>query len=87
MKVKIELTHKGWFGLCPVYIGDPDGEMPMIDPRHWAFSPLLWFSEFLFFICIELILLAKPDAEPGYPLSITGKLRRPIVEWWEQGDE
>ncbi len=28
----VTYTHKGWIGLCPVYIGDPDTDEPLLDP-------------------------------------------------------
>lgn len=31
------LTHKGWFGICPVYIGGIESDGPLIVER----SPLL----------------------------------------------
>jgi len=42
------LTHKGWFGLCPVYIGDIHGDAPLLVERHWSLLPLMVISEWLF---------------------------------------
>lgn len=29
---RVALTHRGWFGLCPVYVGDINSDEPFIDP-------------------------------------------------------
>lgn len=39
MTPPVTFTHKGWFGLCPVYIGDINTEGPCLDPRHRKTGP------------------------------------------------
>lgn len=34
-------THTAWFGLCPVWLGDADGEAPTPIPRG---VPQWWFD-------------------------------------------
>lgn len=29
----VMFTHKGWFGLCPVYMAEVETESPRIEPR------------------------------------------------------
>ncbi|HEX7687364.1 MAG TPA: hypothetical protein VF453_06645 [Burkholderiaceae bacterium] len=71
------LTHKGWFGVCPVYLGDLDTEAPLIDPRSPLLIPLFLLSEAMFGLCFT-VLAAAGRENPGWALKITGKLRRPI---------
>lgn len=66
--MKIPLTHKGWFGICPVYFGRLDSEAPLVVERHWVFMPLMMLSEFVY----GLVLMFAE--EPQWPLRITGEL-------------
>lgn len=71
-------THKGWVGLCPVYIADIDTEMPDLTSRI-PFTD--WFLE-LNLSAFDLIADAMEffGAEPqGYPIQITGVLSTPKV--------
>lgn len=74
---KTEFTHKGWFGVCPVYYADLAGPAPMVAPRHWVLTPLLWGSEAMFAFCFALQGLVDPLSEPAWPLRVTGKLKEP----------
>lgn len=74
----IRLTHKGWFGLCPVYLGAIGSDAPHVHERHWLFWPLLELSHLFFELCFLVQDMA--GAEPtGWPLRITGRLREPVV--------
>lgn len=75
--MRITLTHKGWFGLCPVFMSDPDSDSPLVDPRHWILAPLFWLSEFMFGLMFAVMEAAGADV-PGWPLKITGRLASPI---------
>lgn len=70
-KITYTLTHKGWFGFCPVYYANPyrDPE-PFVIERHRALFPVFWLSE----IMLELIMFSMGDNNPGWPLRITGKI-------------
>jgi len=74
--MKFSLTHKGWFGFCPVYCSDPTGFAPLIIERHWLFEPLMIASELLFDLCLWARALAGVDAN-GWVLTITGELDPP----------
>lgn len=37
---RVMLTHKGWLGLCPIYIGESKSDSPVVVPRH---ALLDWF--------------------------------------------
>lgn len=70
-----EMTHKGWFLLCPVYIGDIEEDIPFIDERHVVFRPLWWLSEFLFDAYVYVRMFFDEDYMPeGFPVYITGEL-------------
>jgi hypothetical protein len=71
------LTHKGWFGVCPVYLGDLDGPAPLVDPRSPLLIPLFLLSEAMFALCFTALAAAGRE-NPGWALKITGKLSRPI---------
>lgn len=66
--MRVELTHKGWFGICPVYFGRLDTEAPLVVERHKLFLPLMMVSEFVF----GLALMFSED--PEWCLMITGEL-------------
>lgn len=68
MTTEITFTHKGWLGLCPVYIADLESDCPTLEPRHWVFEPLLDFSTLMFQFLGQFV------EEPAFPLRITGEL-------------
>lgn len=70
----IRLTHKGWFGICPVYIGGLESGVPALFERSTLFVPLFDVSEFLFGICVAVLQWFKPEYEPAFPIYITGEL-------------
>ena len=45
MNTTVIYTHKGWFGLCPVYLAGIDSDGPNVDPRHWSLGWLMDLSE------------------------------------------
>lgn len=73
------LTHKGWFGLCPVYFADPFGPAPMVEPRHWTLTPLMMLSEGIYAVAFTVWRALDPAFEPSWPLRITGELAKPIT--------
>jgi len=83
--VKNSCTHKGWFGLCPVHIGDLYGEAPLLLERHWIFVPLMWASEAIFALLFELTRFVSPEFELGWPLMVTGELEVPRVVEMDEG--
>ena len=71
-----EFTHKGWFGICPVYMrNDPDTEdcMEAVE-RSLIFYPLFWLSGEVYILIIMLKTDADPDYEPSFPFLVTGEL-------------
>lgn len=77
-KVKVTYTHKGWMGLCPVYMTNPYGnEPPAVDARHawleWLHSLSINIYGLLFFLATAI----NPRYEPLWPLRVTGELNEP----------
>lgn len=68
-------THKGWFGVCPVYLGELDTPIPLVEPRHPSLDFLLTFSEIvyrsIFWVCISI----NHEYEASWPIRITGELK------------
>ncbi len=73
------LTHKGWFGICPVYIGGLESDAPLLLERHWTALPLMKLSEAIFAVVIFMKSAANPEWEPAWPICVTGEIepRRP----------
>lgn len=67
-------THEGWFGICPVWIADPYGEM-IIRPKM-GLEFLLNLSVEIQNLTVEAIMLFNPSYEAGFAVSVK-KLRRP----------
>lgn len=76
--MKFTCTHKGWFGVCPIYIADPDDAM-FVHPRHWTLAWLLWLSEGIYDVAFIACAVINPAFEPKWPIRISGELARPIV--------
>lgn len=72
--MKVPLTHKGWFGVCPVYTAGTYGGNSLIVERHWLLLPLFMFSDGMFALCFMCMAIMNPLHEPALPLKITGKL-------------
>lgn len=77
--MKVTLQHRGWFGICPVHIGDIESDCPFLIERHWAFQPLFVISEFMFAATAAVASLLDDDFEPMRPIRVTGELAEPIV--------
>ncbi|MBE2242453.1 MAG: hypothetical protein IAE86_06845 [Burkholderiaceae bacterium] len=74
----LTLTHKGWFGVCPVYLADLDSDAPLVVERHWALVPLMLLSEACFGALFVLGSLFA-GFEPAWPISVTGELDTPVT--------
>ena len=62
--MKVAFTHKGWFGLCPVYMADLHTISPRLEPR-------LPLTSWLIHLSAEIFNLMNAD---GFPLRIAGEL-------------
>jgi hypothetical protein len=67
-----ELTHRGWFLACPVYIGAPESPEPVLAPRR--FIPEWWMTlnELVFGAFAIVATALAPGFDPMYPILITG---------------
>lgn len=67
-------THRGWFGFCPIYIGDPYGKCPDIIARHRWLHPLLELNVWLQEVAIGMCTMMNPEWEPVWKIRLTGKM-------------
>ncbi len=65
-----EFTHYGWFGFCPVKIGDLDAVAPLVAPRWWWLEPVFWLAETKEALVIGLRSVFMPDVEPVFALKV-----------------
>lgn len=76
-RAAITYTHKGWIGMCPVYLANIDSDGPNVATRLPYTDWLLHLSLWLF----DLASATSPAADHGtIPIRVTGKLARPITE-------
>ena len=40
----MKYTHRAWLNLCPVYISDPDADVPTVTARNYVPNLWLWFN-------------------------------------------
>lgn len=80
------LTHKGWFGICPIYMGDVYSDAPVIVERHWSLKPLMKLSHALqvawVFLCTfqfggngEWVIVQGPELDGPKWLMDDGSVR------------
>lgn len=67
-------THKGWLGICPIYLSGLDDEGPVVEPRWRALAWLLPLSETIYGLCFALMQRIDPSYEPMWPVRVTGRL-------------
>lgn len=80
------LTHKGWFGVCPVYLTDDGRDGVVLVERHWLFRPLMWLTVHVYGLLIFLATMVNSDYEPEWPVMITGEIK-PMKAPAAQGGE
>lgn len=73
----VTFTHYGWFGLCPIIIANPDGDLPVFQARYRFTEWLFDFSDWMYQRCNDFMVLIDSDYEPGYPFTIKGELNPP----------
>ena len=77
--MNVTYTHKGWFGVCPIYLGDIDGDCN-VAARHDYLEWLMDLSEAVMGFAISVKTWLNPDYEPMFPMCITGELSPPVVK-------
>ena len=68
-------THKGWFGLCPVYIGDINSEGPMLSARWDCIEWLMDLSEAIYSVVMPVHHWITGE-EPMVAIRITGLIEQ-----------
>jgi hypothetical protein len=68
----VNITHIGWFLLCPVLLADIDSDCPYMETRR--FIPGWWFTVNAEVVDFFLFLLDMMGCEVAYPILITGEV-------------
>jgi hypothetical protein len=72
----IRFTHRGWLGICPIYLADTDSDAPFIMARHWALDWLLDAHIAVLDALFSAVSCINPWFAPRWPLLITEALPR-----------
>jgi hypothetical protein len=75
---KVTMTHKGWFGLCPIYLNDVGTDCPTLEPRFRYTGWLLSLSTSVYGALFRVATAVDPYYQPLWPIHITGELKTPI---------
>lgn len=67
-------THKGWFGICPVYLGNLGSDIVKVAPRWEAVVPLFVISEWFQGAAIYVCTLFYPEYVPTWKFRVTEEL-------------
>jgi hypothetical protein len=65
-------THNGWFGFCPVKVGDLGQEPILMAPRWFWLAPIFFVSQEFAKASITFAS-AFSDEQPAWRLRITGE--------------
>jgi hypothetical protein len=87
LKKTEKFTHKGWFGICPVYLADLETDCPNLTPRadDWFHLGLYYVSHYAFIAFFTVADTINPSWQPGFPIVVTGELVVPYL--YEYDDE
>lgn len=69
-------THKGWLGLCPVYLGNLESEGPLVAARWGCVEWLLDLSEAIYSVTMPVYHWLTGE-EPMYAIRVTGEIGEP----------
>jgi hypothetical protein len=69
-----QYSHRGWFGICPIYLGNLHSDAPAVAPRWELAVPLFVVSEWWQGACIYICTLVDPEYIPCWKFRITGEL-------------
>lgn len=72
---RTQLTHKGWFWICPIYLSPAQPDCPVEARVAWL-EPLFSACAIAEQIRITLTSLLRPDWTPTFAFLITGEVRR-----------
>ena len=68
------LTHKGWFGLCPVYLGEIETDCPIVEPRRGIPDWWLMVNVEVQKVAIRACTWVNPYWFPTWKIKVTGEL-------------
>ncbi|KOQ29467.1 hypothetical protein ABW38_22005 [Achromobacter xylosoxidans] len=69
------LTHYGWFcGVVPVFLGDLEGEAPLVVERNGISEWVLSLAGALFRVFVKVAAVVAPDRDIQIPLVVTGPI-------------
>ena len=74
---RITYTHKGWFGICPIYLAGLEYGEPIVEARHWSLEWLFDLSAALYAGIMTLRSGLDPLYEPEWPFMVTSELNPP----------
>lgn len=87
-----QFTHKGWFGICPIYIADIETDCPALTPRveNWFFETLFWISHYMFVVVFAVAdffsHLMHSNWRMGFPICVTGELLVPYLYEYDDAE-
>lgn len=68
-------THYGWFcGVVPVYLGNLDGEAPLVAERNGIPEWVLSLATALFSTFVQVAATVAPDRDIQIPLVVAGPI-------------
>ncbi|MFG0232467.1 hypothetical protein [Achromobacter sp. 413638] len=71
-------THYGWFcGVVPVYLGDLEGEAPLVAERNGIPEWVLSLASALFGALVQVAAIVAPGRDIQVPLMVTGPIMPP----------
>lgn len=71
--------YKGWLGLAPIYVNDPDGAC-MVASRSKYLEWWLTINSLMFQLVGAIASWIVPDFEPNFPLRITGEANKDVKQ-------
>lgn len=78
-------THVGWFGPCPVYLGDLTSECPSVTPR-WPWATVIFALVIGFCEVADWLLTRVRGTGLEIGFLVTGELEEQLVIWHEVDD-
>lgn len=67
-----QFTHKGWLGICPIYLSNPAQGEWHVTARHWTLEPILTVMEWMQQSINWTLSHSDPTYEPGFLIRVTG---------------
>lgn len=75
-QLEADYTHYGrFYGIVPVYVGDPFGDAPRVAVRNWWPEWLLDAADWVWGIAASFMSAINPEFEdPGFMIAIDGEM-------------